>query len=341
MAISPLTRLAPALLTLLCAGTPFAANAQEATGQPPNAPPAPSLGAEAQPSAEPPRPPLRPIPWVAVYELFTSQGCSSCPAAEPVLAEVARPRTPEQLKAGGPVEVFALAFHVDYWDTPTSRDPFSSPMATRRQKEYQKSLGRADLYTPQMIVNGTVQFLGSDRARARGTLLSAPMPWCVLTATAERADKPAGDSASSPDAPERVKVKAVLRPEYGKLPGKVVVNVAVTQSGITTAVKGGENAGKTLDFAHVVRVFETRPLLGAGDVEGTADVTLTLPKGLVERDSRLVVYAQEAETMQLLGATGLNLPGPKPEAPTAPAPAPTALPTPPPPAQAPPQEQPK
>src|SRR5260370_2590981 len=101
-----------------------------------------------------------------VVELFTSQGCSSCPPADALLAGLAsRP------------EVLALSFHVDYWDRLGWKDPFSSPEATRRQHRYAELLGLATVYTPQIIVDGKWQAVGSGPGEGPHALHAAP-PRC-------------------------------------------------------------------------------------------------------------------------------------------------------------------
>jgi len=93
-----------------------------------------------------------------VVELFTSQGCSSCPPADRLLGELA--------KRG---DVVALGFHITYWDGPAWRDPFSRPASTQRQQTYDNRLTGGQVYTPQMVVDGTIDVIGSDR-------LSVPAP---------------------------------------------------------------------------------------------------------------------------------------------------------------------
>src|SRR5436190_20900837 len=97
-----------------------------------------------------------------VVELFTSQGCSSCPPADALLAQLA-----------GRPDLLALSFHVDYWDRLGWKDPFSSAAATQRQHRYAELLGLATVYTPQMVVDGKWQAVGSDRSDVEQALSSA------------------------------------------------------------------------------------------------------------------------------------------------------------------------
>src|SRR5712671_5298268 len=92
-------------------------------------------------------------PRPAVVELFTSQGCSSCPPADTYLGELAERR-----------DVLALAFHVDYWDDLGWRDRFGLTEAVRRQRVYTRTLRRSSAYTPQVVIDGQAEYVGSDRA---------------------------------------------------------------------------------------------------------------------------------------------------------------------------------
>jgi hypothetical protein len=168
-----------------------------------------------------------------VVELFTSEGCSSCPPADALLAGLAsRP------------EVLALSFHVDYWDRLGWKDPFSSPEATRRQHRYAVLLGLATVYTPQIIVDGKWQAVGSDRGEVERALDAA------------RRD--------GNDVPVAVVVdhgRAQIKLGQAKFdPGGEGVSGAVLLIGFdrrhVTAVARGENGGRTLAHVDVVRSVE-------------------------------------------------------------------------------------
>jgi hypothetical protein len=105
-----------------------------------------------------------------VVELFTSQGCSSCPPADALLTEFARTRA----------DVLPLAFHVTYWDYLGWKDPFGLTAATDRQKAYGRALGQDGVYTPEMVVDGTTGVVGSDRAAAGAAIARAAVKTVVL-----------------------------------------------------------------------------------------------------------------------------------------------------------------
>ena len=163
-----------------------------------------------------------------LVELFTSEGCSSCPPADALLAELAsRP------------DVLALSFHVDYWDRLGWKDPFSSHEATRRQDRYATLLHLASVYTPQIVVDGKWQAVGSDRADVEHAL-----------------DLARRDRQETP-------VTLVL--DHGEaqiklVPGSDAAAASVLLIGFdrrhVTAVKRGENAGRTLPHVDVVRGVE-------------------------------------------------------------------------------------
>jgi hypothetical protein len=163
-----------------------------------------------------------------VVELFTSEGCSSCPPADALLAELA-----------GRPDVLTLSFHVDYWDRLGWKDPFSSPDATRRQHSYAELLGLATVYTPQIVVDGRWQAVGSDRSEIDRAL-----------ATAQR---------------NREEVPVALAVDHGRAEitlGQGGDRVAADLLLIgfdrrhVTVVSRGENGGRTLTHVDVVRNIE-------------------------------------------------------------------------------------
>ena len=163
-----------------------------------------------------------------LVELFTSEGCSSCPPADALLAELAsRPG------------VLALSFHVDYWDRLGWKDPFSSHEATQRQERYATLLDLATVYTPQIVVDGTWQAVGSDRADVEHALDLA------------RRDR------------QQVPITLALAQGQAQInlgPGSDLTAASVLLIGFdlrhVTAVKRGENAGRTLPHVDVVRGVE-------------------------------------------------------------------------------------
>ena len=164
-----------------------------------------------------------------VLELFTSQGCSSCPPADQLLSKLAT--------AGSLADraVAPLAFHVDYWNDLGWSDPYSMPAWTERQHQYARAIGDARVYTPELVVGGASGVIGSNLAAVTQAIQQAARP-ALLAATA----------AWSKDA---VTVKATA-------PGDADVWVAVWEDGTSTKVTRGENSGETLGNDRVVRRLE-------------------------------------------------------------------------------------
>jgi hypothetical protein len=173
--------------------------------------------------------PARAAAKTVVLELFTSQGCSSCPPADALLGQLARPP-----------DVIALAWHVDYWDRLGWRDPFASPEATARQRTYARRLGSI-VFTPALVVNGASIVVGSDAA-AVDTALGATSPLAVAVALRRSDDG--------------------IVAEIGATPGPVRALRAVYDTEHTTPVATGENEGQRLREYRIVRRTE---LLGEWD----------------------------------------------------------------------------
>lgn len=205
----------------------------------------------------------------AVVELFTSQGCSSCPPADALLSEVAaRP------------DVLALSEHIDYWDHLGWKDPFSSAAATERQRDYARLFGLRFVYTPQMVINGDVQVTGSDRVKVLAALTAAraPLPLDVNIV---------GDAAQG----LRARVSG---------PGEAGATADVWLFALDpehrTAVAAGENAGRSLRNTNIVRRLAHLGTWKGGE--------LALPLAM-DGDARLqpcAVIVQDRTSGRILGA---------------------------------------
>jgi hypothetical protein len=176
-----------------------------------------------------------------IVELFTSEGCSSCPAAERVLDELA------SNQPVGHAEVVPLAFHVDYWDGLGWEDPFAKPEFTERQYAYARAFGKDQVYTPQMIVAGVSEFGGylHDKAVAEIAKAAAlPQTAIGLHLLPPRE----GD----PDGTRRFRIDAGP-PAWSGIKGAADVVLVVTEDGLRSRVLRGENAGRELKHRGVVR----------------------------------------------------------------------------------------
>ncbi len=193
----------------------------------------------------------------ALVELFTSEGCSSCPPADAVLADLTRTNR----------SVYALAFHVDYWNELGWPDRFSSPEFTARQRAYAAAFGERGMFTPQMIVNGQEQFTGSDRARADKS---------IGRALAHAPTVPLSIRAGARDA-----TTITVDYQAPHVPADAVIDVAVVERSAVTEVRRGENAGRTLRHANVVRAFVSAPAQTSGSTVVGVPATLRRDNGEV------------------------------------------------------------
>jgi hypothetical protein len=218
----------------------------------------------------------------AVVEMFTSQGCNSCPPAEELLSEIERDARERRQN------VFTLGFHVDYWDDLGWPDQFADPAYTARQEAYARAFGTRGLYTPQMVVNGSVEFVGSDRRRAAGAIMSA---------MASRATTPLALSVADLGTDRVTLDYRAQRPPAG-----AVLNVALVERGLDSEIARGENAGRTLRQDNVVRAFRSVGLdAEAGQLE------LTPPAGFDPDRASVVGYVQENGNRAVVGATAVEL----------------------------------
>ncbi len=223
-----------------------------------------------------------------VVELFTSEGCSSCPPADDLLSRMA------QQQPIANAEVIALEEHVDYWNELGWVDPFSSGEWTARQQVYAGVLGNGNSYTPQMVVDGKTEFVGSQSRKA----LQA-----VQQAAAEQRARVTLRPGKSPDSgTESLSVSITRLPETA---GRDTAEVwlAITETGLHSAVKRGENAGEDLHHAAVVRSIRKIGEAKAGDETSfSGDATVPLRAEWKRENLHSVVFVQGKKSRRILGA---------------------------------------
>lgn len=224
-----------------------------------------------------------------IVELFTSEGCSSCPPADAALAKL------EENQGAASAEVIALEEHVDYWNQLGWADPFSSPEWTSRQQVYAGVFGSGSVYTPQMVVDGATELVGSRGPEVRRKIEEA----------AGREKTPVTIAANGEETGGSRKFDV----HVGKLAGAgwgddAEVWLAVTESGLHSAVTRGENAGEELHHASVVRSLQK---LGVADKRNEASFTgqpgVHVSSSWKRENVRVVVFVQEKKSRHILGAS--------------------------------------
>lgn len=232
-----------------------------------------------------------------VVELFTSEGCSSCPPADDLLARL----DAEQPVAGA--EVIALAQHVDYWNDLGWADPFSAHEFSERQGEYVARFGGEGVYTPQMVVDGGAEFPGGNSGKALDAIASAarePKAEVVLARAGGE-----GDKSREADA-LRLSVRVERLPKLSDGDTADVL-LAVTESGLSSDVARGENAGRRLTHAGVVRRLTKIGYLSAATPPFAAEPLVEIDKGWRRENLRAVIFLQEHTSGRVVGAAAIKL----------------------------------
>ena len=220
--------------------------------------------------------------FVPLVELYTSEGCDSCPAADRWLSM--------HFPAGRPGDAIALAFHVDYWDRLGWKDRFASPAYTARQSDAMRTNRATFAYTPQVVLQGR-DFTGWRRGSPKDAIATAatraPRAWLAMDAALET---------------NSVAVRADVRLDEA-LRSHLVVAIAYADSRLASDVKSGENRGVRLTHDHVVRAFESRPLTSTN---ATVDVRLRRPSEAGEHPAD-VVFVQDVASGDVLQSVALPL----------------------------------
>ncbi len=227
--------------------------------------PRPSLGAGGA---------VRPV----VAELFTSQGCNSCPPADAFLGVLA-----------GRSDVIALAYHIDYWDRIGWPDPFADAAFTTRQRGYRPRLGNHSIYTPQIVIDGEEDAIGSRTRQVENMI--------ALRLDARPAERP-----SVPVHAALVGGALEIEIPDAAVTGAAEVVMVAYDARHETEVRRGENAGRTLVDHNVVRVLRT-----VARYDGTGGAVSVPPGPWSERDGGVAVLLQATDHGPIWGATQLGL----------------------------------
>jgi hypothetical protein len=223
-------------------------------------------------SASPPR--------TVVLELFTSQGCSSCPPADRLLSRL---RTE---KFAG--RIIPLAYHVDYWNSLGWRDPFSSPEWSERQRQYVAAIPNSQAYTPQLVIDGRVQLVGSAEAAIRAEIARQLKEADRGTVTIDRVTRNGQDFVIDLHAKSAALVDLV---------------VVLYENGVTTKVTRGENANRALTNDAIVRWRGRAGTVGGADREEVhAKVRVPIDPSWRAENVGVAAFLQDAKSRAILGA---------------------------------------
>jgi len=215
-----------------------------------------------------------------IVELFTSEGCSSCPSADKLLADL------ERTQPFPNARILVLSEHVDYWNRLGWRDPFSTHGFSERQSAYADTFHNDGVYTPQMVVDGHAEFVGSNSGGAR---------------------KAIAEAAAQPKAVVSVTAGEKLTVNVDQVPGSANADVllAITEADLRSDVRSGENSGHVLNHTGVVR-----RLTILGQTHGGSFSTQTGPQLSPEwkrANLQAIIFVQDRKTKRILGAASVRL----------------------------------
>jgi hypothetical protein len=215
---------------------------------------------------------------VAVLELFTSQGCSSCPPADELLGQYVKKENEA---------ILPLSFHVDYWNYLGWKDIFSSAVFSERQKKYAAIFNLQSVYTPQIVINGNKEYVGSNGTAIAGAVQLALQQNASVQISAETIIKE-----------NVVFINYTLNGNYKNN----LLNIAVVETKASVPVKAGENSGAVLTDYNIVRSWNVISAIFSKN-----KTEIELPKGLPLNNEKLILYMQDRNTYAITGAVKLNL----------------------------------
>jgi len=219
----------------------------------------------------------------ALLELFTSEGCSSCPPADRLLPQL----------SSKDASIIPLSFHVDYWDRYGWKDPFSNALFTGRQGEYAKQFKLESVYTPQLVINGQYELVGSNKVSAEKDISKSLRENAALQITIDDVKKEN----------DRLSISCHLEGDFQNCN----LLAAIVQKHAEVDVKAGENLGAKLSHTNVVRSF--LKLQAKEKMDFQVPVPLELADNKLSTDKQnwqLIIYAQRKDDLKITGAATYN-----------------------------------
>jgi hypothetical protein len=228
-------------------------------------------------------------PHTVVMELFTSQGCSSCPPADELLSRLGK-------QPIGATRIIPLAFHVDYWNSLGWQDPFSSALWSDRQHQYARAFHSDQVYTPQLVLNGSEQMVGSDERRVRQQIDLSHGDQGSVTF-----DRVTSDGAA---------IRAYLHGRVERSLGGRRTNmiVALYENNTATAVARGENSGRRLANDYIVRSLVSAFPLTTTDADISGSVTIPLRAEWKRSNLGVAAFIQDSQSLAIYAAAAQPLP---------------------------------
>jgi hypothetical protein len=246
-----------------------------------------TAAADAKAAAGVPTPPDADSTPVLV-ELFTSEGCSSCPPADALLSRLGRTQPVHG------ANIIILEEHVDYWDRLGWKDPFSSEAATVRQNEYGSAFGDLQIYTPQMVVDGRAQFVGGSDSEALRAIRAASQ----IAKPPVQLSWGAGDNLAIHIDPQAV----------GEQHDGQEVFLVVAENMLHSDVRRGENAGRALEHNGVVRQLLSVAKIDSGAAGFSSTVAVPAAREWNRANLGAVVFVQERHGRRVVAAAAIPFP---------------------------------
>ena len=219
-----------------------------------------------------------------LVELFTSEGCSSCPPADKNLIEF------NEKQPFAEANVITLSMHVDYWNRLGWTDPFSSAQFSQRQGFYSNTFNLGEVYTPQMVVDGMRQFVGGNSDEARKAINQAV-----------KSPKASVELSIAAGNKLKVKISAIPAHSFSN------VFVAIAEDNILTSVRNGENGGRTLPHDSVVRELRTIGSLSEKDNNFETEALFRIQSTWKRGNLKAVVFVQVEKDSQIIGVNQIKL----------------------------------